>query len=692
MSAADGVRWSLRPDLDIVRADSMDGRPAILVHDPVSGTFDRVEWPESDIIELLRRPVSAGELLAAFTAMNPLHPTGEEMASYLTELGRRGWLRGGAFWPRAYRERQRGGLVALMARLLFVQIPLLRPEKFLRATAGAVSWLFNRVTVFLLLLCGLAGLYLTLPRWEDYWRDSFGSFALAKLPAFMLALIVVKAAHEFSHAYVATIAGARVPTMGVAFFFFMPLPYTDVTDAWRLSWPRRFRVAVAGMAAEVTLAGVALLLWALSPPGPAAMALARLSSLAIISTLLTNLNPGPRFDGYYVLVCLFRSENLRPRSMAELRRVLWRRFFGIALPDMEAGAGRRRRLAMVVYAVYAMLYRISLGIGIAAMAYYFLPKAIGLPFAAAELWLFMGAPVAWEFARLRTQGGKMRLTLALVLFLLFLAAMGVWAVGSWPRRINFPAVTRSSVEDAVRTLRSGETASIAARRGERVAEGEVLATLESAMDKPLQRRAEWSLREAEMAEEQAWRSDPSRRDTATRAAEIKRRQVELDALRQRGEYLTVHAPTSGTLSAWDQYVKPGVSVARGQLLGWITDGPVSILSCYPDMETAGRITVGAEVKFFPDDGSGPVKGVVLRIDESRPELLEDPALAGALGAMPSGGSLLLPRPYAKVIVRLDESAPRIGQTGMVWMWSKPESLFDRAVLWLRGLAVRESVF
>lgn len=684
--------WVLRPDLDIVRVDSLDGRPAMLVHDPVSGSFDRVEWPESDLIELLRSPRRVDEILNGFLAANTLSATEQDVAGYLTELGRKGWLRGSLFWPRAHRPRRRGGVLSLMAHALFIQIPLLQPENFLRATAWLVRLILNPLTYLLLFLCGASGLYLALPRWESYWQDSLGSFELARLPAFMLALALVKTVHEFAHAYVATMYGARVASMGIAFFFFMPLPFTDVTDAWRLDWPKRLRVASAGMLAEMSLAGVSLLLWALSPPGDAAATLARLSSVAVLSTLLTNLNPGPRFDGYYVLVCLFRTENLRARGTGELRRIIWRRLLGIETESDEGAMSRKRRFAMIAYACYAVFYRFSLGLALALMAYYMFPKAIGLPLAAIELWLFFGVPVVVEARMLWRNMGKIRFTFYMALALALLGLFAVWFWGDWPHRITFPAVTRSSQEEAVRTQRGGVVAEVSAERGGRVAKGEQLALLESPGDEPLLRRAEWALRESELSEEQAWRGDRSRQDTAASAAETTRRRVELEALRQRGDYLSVRSPIAGSLSFWERSLEPGVPVSRGKLMGWVTDGPVNMLVCYPGMEMAERLEIGARVDFFPDDGGAKVAGQIVRVDESRPELLEDGQLATVLGAVRSGEFYVLPRPYAKVTVRLDENMPRIGQTGTVWVWSKPESMATRTMNWLRALAVRESAF
>ena len=684
----------LRPDLEVVRAESDGGAPAVLVHDPVIGSFDRVEWPESDLVELLRRPISFIDLYTGFMRRSPLKPTPQDINQYLGELDRRGWLRGNRFAGKQYREKKTGGFLRGLSRLMFVQIPLLHPENFLKATAPAVRLALNPLTRALLVLCGLAGLYLALPRWEDYWHDCLESVAVGRIPALAIALVAVKLMHEFAHAYAAALAGARVSAMGIAFIFCLPLPYTDVTDAWRLPWRRRLVVASAGMLAELAVAGVALFLWSLSPPGEAAVTLARLSSVALVSTLLTNLNPGPRFDGYYILCCLFRLENLRPRAMAELRRLAWKRLFGIGLPDdgeATATEGARRR-GMLVYGAYAIFYRFSLGVGLAMMAYYLLPKAVALPVAAVELWLFCAAPVLTEAARLGRSWRHMRLTVGLVIALLLLGCAGVWFFGSWPRRAHFPAVARAAVEEAVRTRRGGVVASVAVERGRRVAAGEVLAMLEAPTDAPARRQAEWALKEAELSEEQSWRAEEGRRESATRDAETKRRRDELEALRRRGEYLEVRAPVSGVVSTWNETLVPGVAVGRGLPLGWISDGQVRLLSCYPDMETAGKLEAGMPVRFYPDSGEGRIDGRIVRVERSRPEFLEDAELATALGAVDAGRGLILPRPYARVVAELDSPLPRNGQTGRVWVWTQPESLADAAGRWLRALAVRESAF
>jgi multidrug efflux pump subunit AcrA (membrane-fusion protein) len=273
-----------------------------------------------------------------------------------------------------------------------------------------------------------------------------------------------------------------------------------------------------------------------------------------------------------------------------------------------------------------------------------------------------------------------------------LGGAGVWVFGSWPRRVLFPGGARAKVAETVRTRGDGTVAEVLSTRGMVATRGQLLARLAAPDDEPALRRAEWSLREAEMSEEQSWRDDAARLESAARDAEKDRRRVELQALRARIRLLDVRASVSGTIVDWDAELVPGVAVASGVAMGWIADGPVSVVSCYPDMAVAGRLDEGAPVRFYPDSGGEAVTGRVARIEPSRPELLEDAELAGILGAVRSGDSLILPRPYAKVLVELDGALPRNGQTGRMWAWTRPESLAEAAGRWLKALAVRESAF
>ncbi len=690
-TAADSSRFRLRPDIGIVRQETETGAPEILLHDPVAETFDKVVWPESDLVTLLQTPTNEAELLAAFSGRTTLTPTLDDIRHYVRELEQRGLVQRQPPVAGRFRETPRRGLLRRLTGLLFFQVPLLYPADFLRATAPLARLVLNPLVATVFLLCGVVGMVLALPRWAEFMRDSFGTLRADSIVFFVVAVVVSKTAHEFSHAYRATMAGARVKSMGVAFFFLVPFPFTDVTDAWRLGWRDRLRVATAGLWAELAVAAGALLLWSLAPPGDGKVAMARLSTVALLSTVLTNVNPGPRFDGYFILTCLLRTENLRTASLALLRNAVHGRLFGLAVeaPDGDNG----HRASMFTYAVYAVFYRIALGFGLVVMAYHFLPKALGVPAAAGLALLFFVMPIAGEGFLLWRRRTHMRVTLWLVLFLCLLVAAGVWFFGEWPRRVHFPAVTRAAREEAVRSRREGIVAEILAERGDVVRVGDILVRLTSEVDGPVRDAASWALREAELSEEQSYRGDDAyRREAVTRAAETARRREQVDALAERERLLDIVAPVSGRIVRWDDALAVGVPLGDNRVIGWIVSGDGAALSCYPEMGAIARLDTDAPVTFIPDSGSEAIAGRVVRVDRSRPEILEDAALASVLGAVPAGGALRLPTPYARVRVELDRPLDRVGQTGRVWAATRPESYARRTLLWLRNLAVRESAF
>ncbi|MCD7897267.1 MAG: efflux RND transporter periplasmic adaptor subunit [Planctomycetaceae bacterium] len=691
-AALDGSWVRLRPDIGVVRQETETGAPAVLLHDPVAETFDKVEWPESDLVSLLQNPTDEAGLLAAFTNRTTLTPTLEDIRQYVRELEQRGLIERRPPGPARFRAVFRRGILRRLAGLLFFQVPIIYPAAFLQATAPLARLILNPLVAVLFMAFGVIGLVLALPRWAEFMRDSFGAFRADSIVFFVAAVVLSKTAHEFSHAYRATIAGARVKTMGIAFFFAVPFPFTDVTDAWRLGWRDRLRLATAGLWAELAVAAGALLLWSLAPPGDGKIAMARLSSVALLSTVLTNLNPGPRFDGYFILTCLLRTENLRTASLGLLRSAVYGRLFGLAVdrPDGD----NRHRAGQFAYAVYAVFYRIALGCGLTVTAYHFLPKAFGVPAAAGIFLLFLALPVLGEGMYLWRRRSQMRITVWLVLLCFLLVATAVWFFGEWPRRVHFPAVTRAVREEAVRSRREGTVAEILAARGASVRSGDVLVRLTSEVDGPIRDIAAWSLREAELSEEQSYRGDDAyRREAVTRAAETARRREQVDALDERECLLDIVAPVSGRIVRWDDALAVGVPLGDNRVVGWIVSGEAAALSCYPEMADIGRLDSDEPVTFIPDSGGAPVPGRVVRIDRHRPEVLEDPALAPVLGAVAArGGAYILPTPYARVRVELDRPLDRVGQTGRVWATTRPESYARRTMQWLKNLAVRESAF
>ena len=128
---------------------------------------------------------------------------------------------------------------------------------------------------------------------------------------YLVTLIFVKCLHELGHAFVAKHFGCRVSAIGIAFLVFFPFLYTDTTDAWRLrNHKERLLINFAGILTELHLALIATFAWAVLPDGGLKSVAFFIATTSWISSLVINVSPFMRFDGYYVFADWLKAENL----------------------------------------------------------------------------------------------------------------------------------------------------------------------------------------------------------------------------------------------------------------------------------------------------------------------------------------------------------------------------------------------
>ena len=203
----------------------------------------------------------------------------------------------------------------LLHNYLFIKIPLFRPDLFLNRFYPLAKYLFKWRVDRIALVLGVLGLVMVLRQWETFTHTFQDLFNLSAIVYYILALMLVKTAHELGHALVAKRYGCRVSSMGVAFLLMTPILYTDTTDAWRLrSRFQRLSIVTAGVKVEIYIACVATFLWGIVPDGGLRGVLFFVATTSWISSLLINISPFMRFDGYYALSDFLGMENLQPRS------------------------------------------------------------------------------------------------------------------------------------------------------------------------------------------------------------------------------------------------------------------------------------------------------------------------------------------------------------------------------------------
>ena len=180
-------------------------------------------------------------------------------------------------------------------------------------------------------------------------------------------LLFTKLLHEFSHAAVCRRMGAKVRSMGVMFFFGMPCPYCDVTDAWRL--PQRHRraaVMAAGVYIEWVVATIAGIIFLSVQHGPTQQVAAIAIVVCFLGSVLFNANPMMRYDGYYVMADWLGSVNLSVDAASAFDALVTRRLLG--LPSTRTA--NRRTIGLAIYHAGRVVYRLFVMASICGLVVY----------------------------------------------------------------------------------------------------------------------------------------------------------------------------------------------------------------------------------------------------------------------------------------------------------------------------------
>ena len=256
------------------------------------------------------------------------------------------------------KQRRKKWLQQLMSPL-FWRFPIYDPEKLLNRTMPWVEPLFSRIAFITWGLVVGAGLVLSIIHFSSL-SENVVDRVLSTQNLFLLWFIfpVFKALHEFGHAFAVKRYGGEVHVMGIMLLVLTPLPFVDASAASAFrSKRRRILVSSAGMMVEVFIASLALMLWLNIEPGLIRTILFNVIFIAGVSTILFNINPLLRFDGYYILADLIEIVNLRSRSTRYLAYLLEKNLLGNKeAASMPATPGERRWF--VFYSIASFIYRI----------------------------------------------------------------------------------------------------------------------------------------------------------------------------------------------------------------------------------------------------------------------------------------------------------------------------------------------
>jgi putative peptide zinc metalloprotease protein len=624
--AMGGPPWPLlREELQIHPAGrNRDGSPAWHLSDPVRNQFFRIGWLEFEILQHwgLADPVAIAQAIAATTTMTP-EP--EDVAEFAFFLKQQQLIRS------AQPKRATSLGHWLLQNYLFIRVPLVRPERFLRKVLPAVQWMFGARFLFLTAVAAVLGLVLAARQWDTVEANLRGALSWDGVFAFAGALVFSKCWHEFGHAFMATRHGVRVGHMGVALLVMWPMAYTDTGESWKLERSqRRLAIASAGVAAELVLAAWCTLLWSFAPDGNFRNALFFLGTTAWVLTVAVNASPFMRFDGYFILADALDFPGLHERAGRWAKRGVRRLFLGIDDPRPDA-VSRPFAAFLTGFAFTTWLYRLTLFVGIAVVVYHAFFKAMGLILFLVEIVTFVVKPVQQELRVWWHRRAEIRWPV-LRRWLVGLGLAVLVLLVPWSATITGQGIVEAGFEQPVFTPYPAQLENVLVVEGQAVKAGQPLFDLVAPAPQDDSAKAV-AMREA--YEAMARGASALERDGVAKQVMADRMAEQYDAQGAASaaelHRLRLVAAGDGTVRDLDQALHAGNWVSPGARMATLVGGTHWRVEALVSEADRARLSVGGDATVFPEGATSPLRGKVVSVDNGALERLPNIALAKTHG-------------------------------------------------------------
>ena len=638
MSGDTPVLPTLRQELSIIPAPrGDDGAPMWYIFDPVRNAFHTLSKQAVNILANWRKE-SADHALKRLNSSYPDMDLEEQDLKDLVEFLYREKLtqnpptndpeilaRQEAAMRKPFHEQ-------LIHKYLFFRIPLFQPQNFLKMMAPFVAFMFKKLTWVIIAIIGTIGLFFAARQWEQFVSTFMHFFTLEGFIFYAITLVIIKALHELGHAFTAHHFGIRVPIIGLAFLVMFPILYTDTTDAHRLL-ERRKKVLIdaGGMITELAIASIAIFLWSFLSDGPVRSAAFFAATTSWALSLMVNLNPCMRFDGYYLLSDLCRVQNMQANGFELGRWWMRETLFGLNKPK-PISVTPRKQAGLLTYAYTTWIYRFFLFIGIALLVHHLFPKALGIVLFTIEILFFIVAPIwrelkhwwSYRMTILSTRQGRITLGLTLGALALFFVP--------WQTNIKAPALIRPSLQTEIFPISSGEINAIHITIGDHVKSGDKLMTLRS---DNLEFEHSQSQQRIALLTAQLNRSASNmeeRRHSAVLDDDLKKEELSLKSIEDEISQLTIYAPHDGIISALPVTIHKGRHVTRTERLMRIVSQEQMELLALPTEKSAARLSVEAKFTFISNDATAAkVTGYLSHLAPTSEAIIVEPILTSVTG-------------------------------------------------------------
>lgn len=489
----------------------------------------------------------------------------------------------------------------LIHNYLFIRIPIFKPDKILSKYYNKISFLYSRMWTNIVLILGFLGILMVLRQWEDFSTTFMYLFSREGMIYYILSLIFVKSLHELGHAFTAKRYGCKIPSMGVAFLVMFPVLYTDTTNSYAIkSKYKRLRIVLAGMKVELYLALIATFLWSFIPDGALRSIVFIIATTSWITSLLINISPFMRFDGYYALSDWTNTKNLQPRSFATSKWFLRKYLLGVEETPPETLTKTRKRF-FIIYAICTWVYRFFLFFGIAVLVYHFAFKALGIILFLVEIFWFVLIPIInelkiwWKMREKLSWNRQNKISFSIFIFIL------LFLIFPWNSKVHMPAVIEAEKLAEIYASKPSFIKKIYIKDGQEVKKDEILLSLES---ENLEYRIKYTKEELNLLKHEVDQIAANSKNLENRfiiEENILKKEEELKGLLKTKDELIIKAPFDGVVQFNDTFRENQWVTPKEAILNIYNNKSSKIIGFCKDRDLKSIIP-NAKGKFIANNG------------------------------------------------------------------------------------------
>lgn len=362
-----------RLDPRVLAREHLEGNvPVIYAHIPGSGEYFRFSPEQWTLIELFDGLRSYEEIDAAYLERTGVSLTADWIRNYARDLEFTG------FWYKTPQERNDEVMRKLAEARHFgisrhftvisitdIRFPAWDPDRYLARMERALRFAYSSWFTALSLALFAFMIYVFVDRWSEIGRDTlefynFTHKGFGDIAQFWVMFLVLVFCHETAHGVTCKHFGGGVHQMGFNLVFLEPCFYVDVSELWVYAtrW-QRVAAMLAGLWVELIFCALATVVWWGTAPGTGAHEYAyEVMLLTGVGSVLINLNPLIKLDGYYILTEILRIPDLKEQSTSLVTSWVKRNIF--RLPVVAEYVPHRRRWLYVPYAVLSGIYSYGL--------------------------------------------------------------------------------------------------------------------------------------------------------------------------------------------------------------------------------------------------------------------------------------------------------------------------------------------